>query len=85
MKKAIALLCCAIVYFFASSGRVFGKFINNFFPCVQDIKSSFPCFAVYDLSLMFMSIIVGGVFLFALVLDLIKWLKLKHDSAAEKS
>lgn len=63
----IAIVTLGIIIYLANSGNVFGKFINKFLPCQQDLATSFPCFAVYDLSIMAiagLSIVVCVLLLF---------------------
>ena len=72
---ATSIVICVIIFYMASTGRFFGKFINKFFPCNQNPANSFPCFAGYDLAIMIISAIVGVIFLGILIFDIYKLLK----------
>lgn len=63
---------CSFVFYLANTGRFFGKFVNKFFPCNQNLANSFPCFGSYDIVIMTVAAIIGIVFLGILVFDLYK-------------
>ena len=63
----IAIIASIIVIYLANSGNVFGKFINKFLPCQQDPVTSFPCYAVYDLTIA----AIVGLFVLVCVVALI--------------
>jgi len=64
--RNVARRCgCAVIFYFESSGGYFGKFINIFFPCVQQPMSSFPCYGVYDVALMTVVAVLGVVCILA--------------------
>lgn len=66
------LAVCIFVFYLANTGRFFGKFVNKFFPCVQNSANSFPCYGQYDIAVMAIAVIVGIVFLSILLFDLYK-------------
>lgn len=68
----IGIVLCLVVFYLASTAKVFGKVINKFFPCEQKLGNSLPCFAQYDIAIMGIAGIIGLVFLFLLVLNLYK-------------
>jgi hypothetical protein len=68
----ILVFICIIFYYVANTGRVFGKFINKFFPCEQNPVNSMPCFGHYDIAVMIISFVVGVIFFSILVVDLYK-------------
>ena len=50
MKPAILMAMVSTLFFYLIDHSIlsFGKFINQFTPCVQDSKTSFPCYGLYD-------------------------------------
>ena len=72
---SLALILCVLIFYTANTGRVFGKFINKFFPCEQNLSNSYPCFGHYDVTIMILSFFIGVFLLGLLFLDLMKWFK----------
>lgn len=70
-----ALAVCIFVFYLANTGRFLGKFVNKFFPCVQNPANSFPCYGQYDVAVMVIAVITGIIFLGILVFDLYKLLR----------
>lgn len=68
----IAFIVCVFVFYFANTGRIFGKFVNKFFPCVQNPANSIPCYGHYDIVVMVIVALIGIIFLGILVFDLYK-------------
>ena len=52
-------LLSALLFHFSNSSSVVGRLVNNVFPCEQDLTSSFPCYAGWDIGAM---IFAGVVF-----------------------
>ncbi len=50
---------CVIVFYLENTHSLFGKYINSFFPCVQKVENSAPCYAGYDMTIMIMVTTIG--------------------------
>lgn len=75
LKNPIVLVCCIVicivVFYVANTMNLIGKTINKFFPCNENIITSAPCYAVYDIAAMILSVMLGITFLVMLVLQVI--------------
>lgn len=49
------------IAYLANTGKYFGKFINKFSPCTQvgEPITSFPCYGIYDISIMIISLLIA--------------------------
>lgn len=56
----------------ANTGKYFGLYINRFSPCTQAPMTSFPCYGVYDIAIIIISIII------AIILWIYGFVSLKH-------
>lgn len=68
----IGIALCAVAYYVGETGRVFGAFINRFAQCTDAPGNSFPCYGIYDISLMVAAAILGAIFLGMLLWNLYK-------------
>jgi len=58
------VIVCVVIFYFAGTGRYFGRFLyDRFSICVQNPMNSFPCFGIYDIALMIVTVLIGLVFL----------------------
>ncbi len=73
----IIITLSVIIFYLASTGRVLGKFVNQFFPCEQNPANSFPCYGQYDIAVMAIAVIIGVIFLGALAFNVYKLLRPK--------
>jgi hypothetical protein len=63
MKKEILralawIFVAMIVIYIEEDNLIVGKIINSIFPCKQELMSSFPCYAVYDVVLVLIMVAV---------------------------
>jgi len=63
---------CAVFVWLDNGNMFFGKTIDRFFPCVQNIGDSFPCYGVYDLAAMLVALVGGSLSLLAAIYYLIR-------------
>ncbi|MDP3975849.1 MAG: hypothetical protein Q8P95_02940 [bacterium] len=72
MRKArvplAAMLGSAIIFLLANTNQLIGKVVSNFYPCVQDPHTSWPCSAGWDVLTM---AIMTGIFIISLILVMI--------------
>lgn len=68
----LIMVLCAVAFYVAGTGRVFGAFIDHFVPCIDAPGSSFPCYGVYDIALMISSVVLGVICLGALLWGVIR-------------
>ncbi|MBU0999672.1 hypothetical protein KKG24_05250 [Patescibacteria group bacterium] len=71
----LGIIICIFVFLKANTGQFIGIFINQFFPCVQDPKQSYPCYGHYDVSLMLIALILGVILISVFILQLFKFYK----------
>lgn len=70
---AVAMIALsAIVFYLANAKGLFGKVANWFFPCQQDPTTSFPCYMGVDITVMIISVVVGMIFVVALIISLMQ-------------
>ncbi len=48
-----------ILFYLSDLYQIFGKAVNYFFPCVQNIANSFPCYAIIDVWAMGILMVIG--------------------------
>jgi len=73
----LGIVACAIVYLMEGTGLFFGKFVNQFFSCVENPASSFPCYGIYDIAVMALAFVAGLVLAGIVIFRLIKSFKVK--------
>jgi len=73
----LGIIGCVIVYQLAGAGLYFGVFINRFHPCTDCLGCSFPCYGIYDIYLMILTVAVGIVLLGILIFKVIKFFRNK--------
>lgn len=73
------ITACAVIFLIEIiGGGVFGKLINQFFPCIQPASnpaysSDIPCYAVYDLGLLYILEFIVFVLMLLVCIRTIKY------------
>lgn len=52
------ILCATLLVTTYTKPFIIGSYINIFFPCTQEPLNSFPCFGVYDIAVMLLSVVL---------------------------
>lgn len=77
LAGAVVSVCVAVIYL-ANTGAIFGKLINIIFPCAEgEAGASMPCYAKYDIAIMFVAAIMAGVFLLVFLRSLLPAMKMR--------
>jgi hypothetical protein len=67
-----AILVCVVIFYLANTMNFFGKLANKFMPCEENILSSAPCYAGFDIGIMIASALLGITFMVILAIQLLK-------------
>jgi len=83
MKIALLTAVAAALMFNLINRTVLspGRFINQFAPCIQNQRTSFPCYGMYDLIALALCAII---FLIAVIVFIIKTLRQNASKRAEQ-
>jgi len=74
-KNNLILLVISIIsmilFHLSNTYQILGRLIDNFYPCIQEIGDSFPCYAFIDIWAMIILIVIGFGSLFVLLFNIL--------------